>query len=87
MITNDCKRNGTTTPVTALGIEVGEAFARTMQRHRHQEFIRVPDAMERDISAGKVIHVVLDTYAAHKRTKVREWLQRHPRWTFYTVQT
>jgi hypothetical protein len=30
------------------------------------------------VPAGKVIHVILDNYAAHKHAKVRRWLTRHP---------
>jgi hypothetical protein len=45
-----------------------------MPRHRHQEFIRFLGAIERQIPAGKVIHVILDNYAAHKHPNVRKWL-------------
>ena len=45
-----------------------------MQRHRHQEFIRFLNGIERQVPAGKVIHVILDNYAAHKHPKVRTWL-------------
>ena len=58
-----------------------------MQRHRHQEFIRFLNALERDIPAGKVVHVILDNYAAHKHEKVRGWLARHPRWSFHFTPT
>jgi transposase len=58
-----------------------------MARHRHQEFIRFLKAIEREVPAGKVIHVILDNYAAHKHPKVRAWLARHPRWTFHFTPT
>jgi len=35
-------------------------MGQNMQRHRHQEFIRFLNALERDIPAGKVVHVILD---------------------------
>jgi hypothetical protein len=41
-----------------------------MQRHRHQEFIRFLNAIERAVPAGKLIHVILDNYATHKHPKV-----------------
>ncbi len=50
-----------------------------MARHRHQEFIRFLNAIEREVPVGKVIHVSLDNYAAHKHPRVRAWLARHPR--------
>ena len=58
-----------------------------MQRHRHQEFIRFLNRIERDVPAGKLIHVVLDNYATHKHPKVHAWLDRHPRWTFHFTPT
>lgn len=58
-----------------------------MQRHRHQEFICFLNALERDIPVGKVVHVILDNYAAHKHQKVRALLDRHPRWTFHFTPT
>jgi transposase len=39
------------------------------------------------VPAGKVIHVVLDNYAAHKHAKVRRWLSRRPRWIFHFTPT
>ena len=60
---------------------------RNMQRHRHQEFIRFLNTLEHDIPVGKVVHVILDNYATHKREKVHAWLERHPRWTFHFTPT
>jgi len=31
--------------------------------------------------------VIIDNYAALKHAKVREWLARHPRWTFHFTPT
>lgn len=86
-MTHDYKRNGTTTLFAALDILDGTVIGQNMQRHRHQEFIRFLNRIERDIPAGKIIHVVLDNYAAHKHPKVCEWLERHPRWTFHFTPT
>ena len=58
-------------------------IGRCMQRHRHQEFIRFLNAIEAEIPAGKIIHVVLDNYATHKHPKVRAWLARHRRFIFH----
>jgi len=54
-----------------------------MQRHRHQEFIRFLNAIEREVPAGKIVHAILDNYGAHKHHKVRAWLGRHPRFVFH----
>ena len=85
-MTHDYKRNGTTTLFAALSVLDGAVIGRNMQRHRHQEFIRFLGAIERQVPAGKVIHVILDNYAAHKHPKVRAWLARHPRWVSTSPQ-
>ena len=86
-MTHDYKRNGTTTLFAALNVLDGTVFGQNMQRHRHQELIRFLNKIERDVPAGKIIHVILDNYAAHKHEKVRAWLARHPRWTFHFTPT
>jgi len=56
----------------------GTTIGRGMQRHLHSEFIRFLNAVERDVPAGKLIHTVLDNYAAHNHPKVLAWLARYP---------
>ncbi len=85
--THDYKRNGTTTLFAALNVLDGSVIGQCMQRHRHQEFIRFLNRIERDVPAGKLIHVVLDNYATHKHPKVEAWLERHKRWTFHFTPT
>ena len=86
-MTHDYKRHGTTTLFAALNVLDGTVIGRNMQRHRHQEFIRFLNAIEAQVPVGKVVHVILDNYAAHKHPKVRAWLHRHPRFTFHFVPT
>ncbi len=68
-MTHDYKRNGTTTLFAALDALEGKVIGRCMQRHRHQEFIRFLNTIERAVPAGKIVHVVLDNYATHKHPK------------------
>ena len=82
-ITHDYVRNGTTTLFAALNVLEGTVIGRCMARHRHQEFLRFLNAIERAVPAGKVIHAILDNYGSHKHPKVKAWLARHPRWTFH----
>jgi transposase len=53
----------------------------------HQEFIRFLNAIEAQVPVKKIVHVILDNYAAHKHPKVRQWLDRHPRFTFHFTPT
>ena len=86
-MTHDYKRHGTTTLFAALDVLEGKVIGRCMQRHRHQEFIRFLNAIEAEVPAGKLVHVILDNYAAHKHPKVRAWLARHERFTFHFTPT
>jgi transposase len=86
-MTHDYVRNGTTTLFAALDVLDGTVISRCMQRHRHQEFIRFLNAVERAVPAGRLIHAILDNYAAHKHPKVLRWLARHPRWVFHFTPT
>ena len=94
-MTHDYKRHGTTILFAALSVIDGTVIGRCMQRHRHLEFIRFLNAVERQVAAGKPIHVVLDNYATHKHPKslplakarVLAWLARHPRGTFHFTPT
>jgi transposase len=86
-MTHDYKRHGTTTLFAALNVLDGSVIGQCMARHRHQEFIRFLNAIERTVPVGKLIHVVLDNYGAHKQAKVRQWLARHPRWVFHFTPT
>ena len=86
-MTHDYKRHGTTTLFAALNILDGTVIGQNMQRHRHQEFVRFLNRIEREVPADKAIHVILDNYAAHKKDKVSAWLDRHPRWTFHFTPT
>ena len=86
-MTHDYVRHGTTTLFAALNVLDGTVIGRCMQRHRHEEFIRFLNTVEREIPAGKLIHAVVDNYATHKHPKVKAWLARHPRWTFHFTPT
>ena len=86
-MTHDYKRHGTTTLFAALNVLDGSVIGRCMQQHRHEEFIRFLNEVERAVPADKQIEAVVDNYATHKHPKVKAWLGRHPRWTFHFTPT
>src|SRR5207247_9027326 len=49
-MTHDYKRHGTTTLFAALDILESKVIGRCMQRHRHQEFIRFLNTIEREVA-------------------------------------
>src|SRR5208283_5095161 len=86
-MTHDYIRNGTTTLFAAMNILDGTVIGQNMQRHRHQELIRFLNAIDAKVAAGRMVHVILDNYAAHKHPKVLRWLARHERFVFHFTPT
>ena len=62
-------------------------IARNKQRHRHGEFIRFLNEVNRALPVGREVHAIIDNYATHKHAKVHAWLARHPNWTFHFTPT
>jgi transposase len=86
-MTHDYIRNGTTTLFAALNVLEGTVIGRCMRRHRHQEFIRFLNTIEAQVPVGKLVHIILDNYAAHKHPEITRWLERHPRFVFHFTPT
>ena len=86
-MTHDYKRHGTTTLFAALNVLDGTVIGQCMARHRHQEFIRFLNRIDRAAPAGLDLHLIVDNYATHKHPKVRAWLVRHPRFHFHFTPT
>jgi transposase len=86
-MTHDYKRHGTTTLFAALDVLQGKVIGQCMARHRHQEFIRFLNKINREIPIGRALHLIVDNYATHKHPKVRAWLERHPRFHFHFTPT
>ena len=86
-MTHDYKRNGVTTLFAALNVQDGTVLGRCMSQHRHQEFVRFLNAVERAVPAGSLIHAIADNYATHKHPKVKAWLAARPRWHLHFVPT
>ena len=85
--THDYRRHGTTTLFAALNVLEGTVIAQCQPRHRHQEFLRFLNQIERSVPKQRVIHLVLDNYGTHKHPMVREWFQTHPRYHLHFTPT
>jgi transposase len=86
-ITHDYKRHGITTLFAALDVLEGKVIGQCMKRHRHQEFIRFLNVIDARVAKKKMVHVIVDNYAAHKHPKVLEWIKTHPRFVFHFTPT
>ena len=52
-MTHDYERHGTTTLFAAMNVLDGKVIGRNMQRHRHQEFIRFLNVIEKQVPVRK----------------------------------
>ena len=86
-MTHDYKRNGTTTLFAALELAEGRIIATCMNRHRHQEWIKFLNLIDRQTPQELDLHLIVDNYATHKHPKVKAWLKRHPRFHQHFVPT
>ena len=86
-MTHDYKRHGTTTLFAALDVLDGTVIGQCMQKHRHQEFIRFLNKINRATSKHLALHLIVDNYAAHKTPEVKRWLKRHPRFHLHFTPT
>jgi len=86
-MTHDYKRNGTTTLFAALNMATGEVIGQCLKRHRHQEFLRFLRVIDRQTPKKLALHLIVDNYCTHKHAKVREWLEKHPRFQLHFTPT
>lgn len=87
--THDYYRHGTTSLFAALNVLTGEVFARCHRRHRHQEFLRFLNQIDKEIPEEEdvQIHIVMDNYGTHKVDKVKRWFARRPRFVVHFTPT
>ncbi len=86
-MTHDDKRHGTTTLFAALDGLDGRVIGQCMNKHRHQEFIRFLNKINRQVLPNLDVHLIADNYATHKHPKVKAWLARHPRFHMHFTPT
>ena len=78
-MTHDYVRHGTTTLFAALNAAEGRLIGACMNKHRHQEWLKFLQLIDRETPQDLDLHIIADNYATHKHTKVRAWLARRPR--------
>ncbi len=81
--------NATARPTLFAALEVlsGKVVGQCQKRHRHQEFIRFLQTLDREFPGPLELLLVLDNYGTHKKDKVRVWLARHPRFVLHFIPT
>ena len=86
-LTHDYKRNGTTTLFAALSMLDGHIIAQCLPRHRHQEFLKFLNKIDRETDPSLDIHLIVDNYCTHKHERVARWLKRHKRFHLHFIPT
>lgn len=86
-MTHDYKRNGTTTLFAALNVLSGVVIGQCMAKHRNNEFLKFLRTIDRQISQGLQIHLILDNYGTHNHETVKAWLAKHPRFHLHFIPT
>ncbi|MFW7342317.1 IS630 family transposase [Pollutimonas sp. H1-120] len=86
-MTHDYKRHGTTTLFAALSAADGQVIACCQKRHRHIEWLDFLKQINRETPKDKALHLVCDNYATHKHPKVKQWLEKHPRFHVHFTPT
>lgn len=86
-MTHDYKRHGTTTLFAALSTLDGTVISCCQSRHRHEEWLSFLRRIDRQTPKEKPLHLVCDNYSTHKHPKVKEWLERHPRFHLHFTPT
>lgn len=86
-MTHDYKRNGTTTLFAALSVTDGTLISQCQPRHRHQEWIKFLETIDRETVPEFDLHLIVDNDATHKHPKVQAWLKKHPRFHMHFTPT
>lgn len=85
--THDDYRHGTTSLFAALEVATGRVIGSCHRQHRHQEFIRFLNQIDREVPAQLEVHLVMDNYATHKAPKVAAWFKKRPRYHLHFTPT
>jgi transposase len=85
--THDYYRHGTVTLFAALNYLNGKILAERAPRHRHQEWLKFLQAIEKSSPPGVDVHLILDNYATHKHPKVLRWLAKRPHFHLHFTPT
>jgi transposase len=86
-MTHDYKRNGTTSLFAAIDMLEGKIISTCLPRHRHQEWIKFLELIDRQTPSHLTLELIVDNYRTHKHAQVQRWLKRHPRFHIHFIPT
>jgi transposase len=86
-MTHDYKRHGTTCLFAALNMLDGTIIGTCYPRHRHEEFLKFLQTIDRSTPRRRDLHLILDNYGTHTHPIIKEWLSKHPRFHLHFTPT
>jgi len=72
--THDYERHGTTNLYAALCVASGKVIGSCEERHRASEYIQFLKLVDRQVSRGKVLHLIIDNASSHDTKEVHEYM-------------
>lgn len=85
--THSYVRHGTTSLFAALDIASGFVIGKCYKRHRAVEFLDFLKQIDAQIPEGLDVHIIMDNYATHKTTVIKNWLARRPHYHVHFTPT
>ena len=85
--THDYIRHGTITLFAALNYLDGKIISRTEKKHTHVEWLRFLKQLHRETPKELDLHLIVDNYCTHKHEKVKQWVEKHPRFHIHYTPT
>jgi len=78
-ITDEPKRNGTTTLLAAMNTLEDSVVGHCLPRHRNRELQKFLRLLDRAFPDEMDMHLLLDQYGTDRHANVSQWLEKHPR--------
>ncbi|MDK1390068.1 transposase [Sinorhizobium sp. 8-89] len=75
---HDYVRHGTLSLFAVLGAATGKIIRRCFKRHRAHEFLKFLREIEANVPRDLDIHTVMDNYATHKTSAIRNFFLKRP---------
>jgi transposase len=85
--THDYVRNGTCCLFAALNALSGTVISNCTKKHDHKDFLGFLNQVDNEVESDLDVHLILDNYSTHKHQKVKDWLEKHPRFHFHFIPT
>jgi transposase len=63
----------------ALNVADGTVIGQWQSRPRRRDWLKFLQMIDEHTPAESDLHLILDNYAPHKHSKVKRWLEKHPR--------